>query len=56
MAYAEEQTVTVGPWSIATSCKGDKFDGCSMSRSAAELDITFVRAQGGLLLFLESQK
>jgi hypothetical protein len=56
MAYAEEQTVTVGPWSIATSYKGDKFDGCSMSRSAAELGITFVRAQDGLLLFLESQK
>jgi hypothetical protein len=56
MAYAEEQTVAVGPWTIATSYKGDKFDGCSMSRSAAELDITFVRAQDGLLLFLESQK
>ena len=38
--------------SIATSYKGDKFDGCSMSRSAADLDITFLRAQDSLLLLL----
>jgi hypothetical protein len=25
---AEEQTVTVGPWAIATSYKGDRFDNC----------------------------
>ena len=56
MAYAEEQTVTMGPWTIATSYKGDKFDGCSMSRSAAELATTFVRSQEGLLLFLESPR
>jgi hypothetical protein len=56
MAYADEQTVTVGPWAIATSYKGDNFDGCSMSRSTAELGITFFRAQDGLLLLLESQK
>jgi hypothetical protein len=56
MAYAEDQTVTVGPWAIATSYKGDNFDGCSMSRSTAELGITFFRAQDGLLLLLESQK
>jgi hypothetical protein len=57
--YAEErheQSVTVGPWAIATSYKGDNFDGCSMSRSTAELAITFFRAQVGLLLLLESQK
>jgi hypothetical protein len=36
--------------------KGDKFDGCSMSRSTDELDITFLRAQDGLLLLLDSQK
>jgi hypothetical protein len=56
MAYADEQTVIVGPWAIATSYKGDSFDGCSMSRSTAELGITFFRAQDGLLLLLESQK
>ncbi|MGB7742166.1 MAG: extensin family protein [Terracidiphilus sp.] len=56
LSYAEEQTVTVGPWTIATSYKGDKFDGCSMSCSTPELDITFLRAQDGLLLLLDSRK
>ena len=37
MTYAEEQTVTVGPWTITVSYKGDKFEDCSMSRSTAEL-------------------
>ena len=55
MAYAEEQTVTVGPWTIADSYKGDRFDSCSMSRSASQLDIAFVRGQDGLLLLLDSQ-
>jgi hypothetical protein len=56
MTYAEEQTVTVGAWTIAVSYKGDKFEDCSMSRSTAELGITFLRAQDGLLLLLDSQK
>ena len=56
MAYAEEQTVMVGPWTIAVSYKGDRFDSCSMSRSASQLDIAFVRGQDGLLLLLDSQK
>jgi hypothetical protein len=54
--HAEEQTVTVGPWTIAVSYKGDKFDNCSMNRSTSELDITFLRAEDGLLLVLDSQK
>jgi hypothetical protein len=53
---AEEQSVTVGPWTIATSYKADKFDSCSMSRSMDGLDVTFLRTQDGLLLFLQSQK
>jgi len=56
MTYAEEQTVTVGPWTVAASYKGDRFDNCSMSRSVPELDITFVRSQDGLLLMLGSPK
>jgi len=56
LAYAEEQTVTVGPWTIATSYKGDKFDNCSMSRSAAGLEVTFLRGRDGLLLVLDSPK
>jgi hypothetical protein len=50
------QTVTVGPWEIATSYKADKFDACVMNRSVSGLDISFARAQDGLLLFLESSK
>lgn len=56
MASTEDETVTVGPWTIAASYKGDKFESCSMSRSAAELEITFRRTQDGLLLILDSQK
>jgi hypothetical protein len=57
--YAEErheQTVTVGPWTIGTTFKADKFDSCSMSRSAEGLDITFLRTSDGLLLSLQSPK
>jgi hypothetical protein len=57
--YAEErheQTVTVGPWTIGTAFKADKFDSCSMSRSAEGLDITFLRTSDGLLLSLQSPK
>jgi hypothetical protein len=46
----------VGRWTIATSSKADKFDNCTMSRSTSELDVTFVRAQDGLRLLLESPK
>ena len=42
-AHAQDQTVSVGPWTIATSSKGDKFDSCTMSRSTSDLNITFVR-------------
>jgi hypothetical protein len=50
------QTVSIGPWAIATHYKTDKFENCSMSRSAGELGITFVRAQDGLLVLLDSPK
>jgi hypothetical protein len=50
------QTVTVGPWEIATSFKADKFDACLMNRSAGGLGISFARTQDGLLLFLDSPK
>ena len=55
-AHPEEQTVTVGPWTISTSYKSDNFDGCAMSRSTEGMDITFLRTPDGLLLFLQSQK
>lgn len=56
VAHAEDQTVAVGPWTVATSFKADKFDGCTMSRSASDLDIMFLRTHDGLLLLLDSSK
>ena len=56
VALAEDQAITVGPWTIATSSKGDKFDSCTMSRSTNDLDMSFVRDADGLLLLLESSK
>jgi hypothetical protein len=55
-AHAQDQTVPVGPWTIATSFKAEKFDSCTMTRSTSDLDITFVRARDGLLLLLDSSK
>ena len=52
----DTQTVTVGPWAIATTFKANKFESCTMSRSERELGITFVRTQDGLLLILDSPK
>jgi hypothetical protein len=56
IANAQDQAVSVGPWTIATSSKADKFESCTMSRSSNDLNITFVRAHDGLLLLLESPK
>jgi hypothetical protein len=52
----DNQTVTVGPWTIATTYKADKFDNCAMSRSATGLGISFLQTQDGLLLLLDSPK
>ena len=41
IAHEQDQTVSVGPWTIATSFKAEKFDSCTMSRSADNLNITF---------------
>ena len=56
IAREQDQTVSVGPWTIAASFKAEKFDSCTMSRSANDLDVTFARSQDGLLLFLDSSK
>jgi hypothetical protein len=53
-AAQQSQVVVMGPWTIATSYKADKFENCTMNRSVGELGVSFVRAQDGLLLFLES--
>jgi hypothetical protein len=56
IADAQDQSVAVGPWTIATTFKADKFDTCTMNRSTSDLNITFVRARDGLLLLLDSPK
>ena len=53
---SENQTVTAGPWAIGPNYKANKLQSCTMSRSDGELGITFVRAQDGLSVILESQK
>jgi hypothetical protein len=55
-AQPAEQTVAIGPWEIATTYKAGKFDSCSMSRTAGDLAVSFVRAESGLLLLLDSSK
>ena len=50
------QKVTVGPWEITTTYKADKFDNCTMTRTFADLGISFVRTKDGLSLLLDSPK
>ena len=54
--HAEDQAITVGPWTIATSSKADKFDSCTMSRSTNDIEVSFVRADDGLLLLIDLSK
>jgi hypothetical protein len=53
---SDNQTVTVGPWTIATTYKGDSFENCTMSRTVDDLGISFERNNDGLLLTLDSSK
>ena len=50
-AHPQEQTVTVGPWTISTSHKADDFDGCAMSRSTEGMDATFLRTETACCCF-----
>jgi hypothetical protein len=52
----DQQTVSVGPWTIATTYKVDKFENCTMTRSVDNLGAVFVRNHEGLLLSLDSPK
>ena len=54
-ALAEDQAITVGPWTIATSSRGDKFDSCTMSRSTNDLDVTLFEMQTDCSSFLNHQ-
>lgn len=53
---SDDQTVTVGPWTIATTYQGDAFENCTMSRTVDDLGITFLRNNDGRLLSLDSAK
>jgi hypothetical protein len=52
----DNQAVTAGPWAIVPTYKANKLQSCSMSRSDGDLGATFVRAQDGLSVVLESPK
>jgi hypothetical protein len=56
IAEQQNQTVTIGPWDIVTSSKAGKFESCLMNRTVGDLGISFVRAEDGLLLLLDSPK
>lgn len=52
----DTQTVVVGPWTIATTYKAEKFENCTMTRTATGLGVAFVRNSDGLLLAIDSPK
>jgi hypothetical protein len=57
LAHAQnDPTVKIGPWTIATVYKADKFDSCTMGRAADGLEIGFARSRDGLALMLDSPK
>src|SRR5262245_28960989 len=57
LPYAQsDPTVKVGPWTIATVYRADKFESCTMGRSADGLEIGFARSRDGLALMLDSPK
>ena len=57
LAFAQnDPTVKVGPWTIATVYRADKFESCTMGRSADGLEIGFARSRDGLALMLDSPK
>lgn len=59
-ALAEEavqsRSVSVGPWEIATTYNGKKFDNCIMTRTSGDVDVSLIRTRDGLSLLLHSEK
>lgn len=55
-AQSAADKVTVGPWEIVTSYRGNAFVNCEMRRTSEGLGITFLRAEDGLSLLLDSGK
>lgn len=55
-AQVVEEKISVGPWDIATAFRGNTFVHCEMRRTSDGLGITFLRAEDGLALLLDSTK
>ena len=52
----DSHPVIVGPWTIETTYKAEKFENCTMTRTADGLGVMFVRNQEGLMLSIDSPK
>ena len=55
-AQSSGDKVAIGPWEIVTSYRGNAFVNCEMRRISEGLGISFLRAQDGLTLLLDSGK
>jgi hypothetical protein len=51
-----KETILVGPWSITTTYKADRFENCTMSRTGGEVNASFVLTKDEMLLELDSAK
>ena len=48
-----KEAVFVGPWSITTTYKADRFENCTMSRTGGEVNSSFLLTKDEMLLELE---
>lgn len=53
---ADDASVMIGPWTIEAIMKGSKFDSCSMTRTANDVNVTIFRGADGLTMTLDSAK
>jgi hypothetical protein len=51
-----KETVGVGPWSITTTYRANRFENCTMSRTGDEINASFVLTKDEMLLDLDSAK
>ena len=51
-----KEAILVGPWSITTTYKADRFDNCVMRRTGDEVNAGFVLGKDALLLELDLAK
>jgi hypothetical protein len=51
-----KEAVFVGPWSITTTYKADRFENCTMSRTGGEVNSSFLLTKDEMLLELDSPK